>query len=227
MSVWMLPKDIYERWNGWLRWYSEIRIPSLLNELRQTDESEHHKIKATLETEQEFRDGLASLIGDATPDKSQHEKWITERGLQMIEKNIMELKNKLSNYHHAWNTQNEPYKVEGKYFSKHEMINVINECERTIQSKTSVLPNYAPVSGNENRCVDIGNRVIIRFQRTGKEMEVIVVDPIEKQLDPRNISTNSPIGKAILYHIEGDVVSFDTPSGKQEVNVIKILPFEE
>ena len=63
----------------------------------------------------------------------------------------------------------------------------------------------------------------MNFTNLNREFTYDVVGTIEA--DPFNgkISNTSPLGKALLGHKEGDVISFTTESGKtQEVKILTI-----
>lgn len=73
----------------------------------------------------------------------------------------------------------------------------------------------------DKNTVQLGSRVTI--QEEGFEPETyIIVGAAEA--DPRNgrISNESPIGKAILNHRVGDVVTVEAPAGTYKVKILKI-----
>jgi len=68
--------------------------------------------------------------------------------------------------------------------------------------------------------VQVGDTVLIQ-EDDGKPEEYIIVGAAEA--DPRagKISNESPLGKALLNHHTGDIVTVDAPGGSFKVKVIK------
>ncbi len=76
---------------------------------------------------------------------------------------------------------------------------------------------------NENaNAVSLGNRVFIREKKSGREMEVILVDSLEANLKEKKISKDSPVGQAILGHEAGETVKVDAPSGVLDYEILKV-----
>jgi transcription elongation factor GreA len=59
---------------------------------------------------------------------------------------------------------------------------------------------------------------------TGEHLSVQVVSPAEASVleTPMKISDASPMGKALLGHRVGDVLSLDTPRGRKEFRVVAV-----
>ena len=94
--------------------------------------------------------------------------------------------------------------------------------EGRIQELERILSNVVIIDPNATRDrVDIGAHITI--QETGLEPEdYYMVGP--KEADPANgrISHESPIGKALLGHREGDEVMVETPNGSIQFKILKI-----
>ena len=73
---------------------------------------------------------------------------------------------------------------------------------------------------NDPSLVQVGDTVIIQ-EDDAKPEEYVIVGAAEA--DPRagKISNESPLGKALLNHRPGDVVTVDAPGGSFKVKVIK------
>ena len=73
---------------------------------------------------------------------------------------------------------------------------------------------------NDPNLVQVGDKVVIQ-EDDGKPEEFIIVGAAEA--DPRagKISNESPLGKALLNHRPGDVVTVDAPGGSFKVKVVK------
>ena len=69
--------------------------------------------------------------------------------------------------------------------------------------------------------VSLGSKVEIVIN--GKKQTFEIVGTAESDVLNNKISNESPIGKAILGQKAGDVVVADTPSGKTEIRIEKVL----
>lgn len=71
-------------------------------------------------------------------------------------------------------------------------------------------------------CVQIGSKVVIQEDGSKDKEEYTLVGAAEA--DPANgkISNESPLGKAIFNHKEGDKVQVDAPAGAFMVKVLKV-----
>ncbi len=94
--------------------------------------------------------------------------------------------------------------------------------EGRIQELEYVLKNSVIIDESIRRnIVEIGARVTVQEGDYPAET-YMVVGP--KEADPRNgrISHESPIGKALIGHKEGDEVCMDTPEGNLCLRILKI-----
>ena len=73
---------------------------------------------------------------------------------------------------------------------------------------------------NDPNLVQVGDTVVIQ-EDNGDPEEYVIVGAAEA--DPRSgkISNESPLGKALLNHRPGDVVTVDAPGGAFKVKVLK------
>ncbi|MDO9122578.1 MAG: transcription elongation factor GreA [Anaerolineaceae bacterium] len=71
-------------------------------------------------------------------------------------------------------------------------------------------------------CVQVGSRVTIQEEGSKEKEDYTVVGAAEA--DPANgkISNESPLGKAIMNHEEGDKVQVDAPAGPFNVKILKV-----
>ena len=95
--------------------------------------------------------------------------------------------------------------------------------EGRIQELDAILSNYALIdeASTRRQRVDIGAKVTIQEENFPTEAYQ-VVGP--KEADPRNnrISHESPIGKAMLGHVVGDLVTAETPNGSFTFKIVAI-----
>jgi transcription elongation factor GreA len=95
--------------------------------------------------------------------------------------------------------------------------------EGRIQELEYLLKNATIIEKNTEKLgfVDIGSHVTIQEEDSEPETYHLVG---AKEADPRNgrISNESPIGRALLGHKVGEVVTVDTPGGQIHLKIIKV-----
>jgi transcription elongation factor GreA len=71
--------------------------------------------------------------------------------------------------------------------------------------------------------VSVGVLVHVKDQKSGESRKFQIVGPAEADPTDSKLSNESPIGKALLGHKRGDVVSVDVPRGpKKKLKITKI-----
>jgi transcription elongation factor GreA len=71
--------------------------------------------------------------------------------------------------------------------------------------------------------VSVGVLVHVKDQKSGESRKFQIVGPAEADPTDAKLSNESPIGKALLGHKRGDVVSVDVPRGpKKKLKITKI-----
>lgn len=68
----------------------------------------------------------------------------------------------------------------------------------------------------------LGAKIVLQDPATKEEVNRMLVSGEEADIEIGKISISSPIGKALLGHKEGDVVTIDVPAGKVTYKVLKI-----
>lgn len=82
---------------------------------------------------------------------------------------------------------------------------------------------YAQVVKPKNDAViEIGKRVVLQFMDDQSEDTFELVGTPEADVGANKISLISPIGKAILDHTVGDIVSIDAPNGAYQVKILDV-----
>ncbi len=75
----------------------------------------------------------------------------------------------------------------------------------------------------DNEVVQVGNRVHVKDQKSGESKKFQIVGPTEANPAEAKLSNESPIGKALLGHKRGDIVTIDVPRGpKKQLKITKI-----
>lgn len=72
-----------------------------------------------------------------------------------------------------------------------------------------------------DQCVQIGDKVCIKFIKTNKEVTFTLVGENDKT-DISSVSINSPIGKAVEGLSIGDIVSVSIPAGVEKIQLLKL-----
>ena len=98
----------------------------------------------------------------------------------------------------------------------------IAEIEATL--KRAVIVDDSEISTEK---VGIGNVVTILDMEMEEEMTFQIVGTSEANIDKGHMSNESPIGKALLDHSIGEVVTADTPSGELQFKILNISKKEE
>ncbi|MGW4982355.1 GreA/GreB family elongation factor [Streptomyces mirabilis] len=65
--------------------------------------------------------------------------------------------------------------------------------------------------------VDLGSTVTVRFADGGEE--TVQIGDVAEPLDQTLVTTDSPLGRALLGHRAGDSVSYEAPEGRTTVTV--------
>ena len=75
----------------------------------------------------------------------------------------------------------------------------------------------------DTETVGVGVRVHVKDQKSGESRKFQIVGPTEADPAEQKLSNESPIGKALLGHKRGEVVTIDVPRGpKKKFKITKI-----
>ncbi|TBH21843.1 GreA/GreB family elongation factor [Thermus thermamylovorans] len=96
--------------------------------------------------------------------------------------------------------------------------------EARIDSLEDVLSRAVILEEATTEVISLGSIVELEDPVTGERLQVQVVSPAEASVleVPMKISDASPMGKALLGHRVGDVLSLETPKGKKEFRVVAV-----
>lgn len=102
-----------------------------------------------------------------------------------------------------------------------------NEQNRHLQSRLMLIKQQIQdaevVEVVPGGIIDIGHVVTIKLHK-GRPFNVkLVGQRVPSESDKvQQVSTGSPLGKALLGHTAGDTVSYEAPRGKTTVNIISV-----
>jgi transcription elongation factor GreA len=91
--------------------------------------------------------------------------------------------------------------------------------ELEILLATSRIIDETPVASD---VITVGSTVTIQEEGSKSKEEYVIVGVAEAEPAEGKISNESPLGKALLNHIEGDRVHVDAPAGAFFVKVVKV-----
>jgi transcription elongation factor GreA len=93
----------------------------------------------------------------------------------------------------------------------------IIELEAILNSSTILEERQKPTPK-----VSLGNSVVLRDEASGEELHYTIVSPREVDPTKGKISSNSPIGKAVIGRTQGDIVEITAPAGKLRYKLVQI-----
>ena len=70
--------------------------------------------------------------------------------------------------------------------------------------------------------IQVGTKVVIQEEGSKDKEEYVIVGAAEADPAKGRISNESPLGKALVNHREGDKVQVDAPAGSFQVKIIKV-----
>ena len=95
--------------------------------------------------------------------------------------------------------------------------------EARIAEIEMIIKNVKVIKTTNDDNVNIGKTVKVRFLENNNEKEFQLVGSIEADPRANKISTESPLGKAMLNHLEGDKVEVKTETGRLiEIEILEI-----
>jgi transcription elongation factor GreA len=75
--------------------------------------------------------------------------------------------------------------------------------------------------------VGLGSSVSLKDTGTGQDVFYEIVTPEESDPPSGRISPSSPIGACLLNHEVGDVVEVKVPSGRRELEIVKLVTIHD
>lgn len=70
--------------------------------------------------------------------------------------------------------------------------------------------------------IQVGSRVSFRDTATDKVTEVTVVHRLEASMGDGKLSAESPVARALMGGKKGKTVSFETPRGRKELEILEV-----
>lgn len=94
--------------------------------------------------------------------------------------------------------------------------------EARIVKIEQILQSSQTVKGGGGDIIEIGSRVVVQKKGTKEEKNYVIVGSEEADMKAGKISNRSPVGIALFGKKKGDNVSFKTPSGLVNYEIINV-----
>jgi transcription elongation factor GreA len=96
--------------------------------------------------------------------------------------------------------------------------------EARVRQIEAILKHAVVVESTTAERVDTGIIVEVRMEGDDEPSTYLIGSIEERGTGYDVISPGSPLGKALLGHVPGDVVTFDAPGGRFEVEILAVRP---
>jgi len=130
--------------------------------------------------------------------------YLTEHGRRLLEDRILVLETTVEEMHRALDDPE----------LRTDSVNGYQRAARELASLRSCLDSAGAIEDipDDPRVVELGDTVAIRLH-DGTEETYIIVHAVEARVADQRISTESPLGRALLGHHVGDTVEVPVPNG--------------
>jgi transcription elongation factor GreA len=98
------------------------------------------------------------------------------------------------------------------------------EVQTRINSLRAQIGAAAIVEGGNTDRAGLGTRVVVRDLEEDEELSYTLVGPGEIDARRGRISIQSPVGRALSDHVQGDTVAVETPAGTMHYRIERIEP---
>ena len=100
------------------------------------------------------------------------------------------------------------------------------EVQSRINTLRATLSAAAIVSGTTSERAGLGSRVVLRDLDEDEELSYTLVGPGEIDARRGRISMQSPVARALVDHVVGDIVEVETPAGITRYRIERVEPTE-
>lgn len=89
-----------------------------------------------------------------------------------------------------------------------------------IRKLTMIIKNSSIKKNQPNGKVQMGSKVTLKT--SNKKITFFIVDPVEANPQQGRISTESPLGKAVINRKKGETIQIESPNGKSSYKIENI-----
>ena len=148
---------------------------------------------------------------------------LTRAGYERLQQELAEEKKRLEEATRILQEQMESfedYEDSGLEEAKREKAQI----EARVDALEDILHRAVIIESAEGDKVALGSVVVVQDEKTGESLTLQIVAPAEATVleEPMRVSDESPLGKALLGHKEGDKVRVDTPGGKRRYRILSV-----
>lgn len=231
----MSQQEVYQfvRWFGWERPMAQVRPPEVANYARRLSLSDPNYVnkfeairafliyagkegwcQSNLAAHFKTKGGKARSLGQRGADLPGAVS-LTRRGYDELEAELNDLRSRRSRVIGEVRRA-----AADKDFRENAPLEAAREehgrLEGRIRGLEKVLGAAVIIDGKRGVAhkVNIGDRLLLRDEASGEELRYMIVSPREVDPIKGRISSVSPIGKAVLGRVQGDIIEVDAPAGK-------------
>ena len=148
---------------------------------------------------------------------------LTKAGYERLQEELAEERKRLEEATRILQEQMESfedYEDSGLEEAKREKAQI----EARVDALEDILQRAVIIESAGGDKVTLGALVVIQDEKTGESLTLQIVAPAEASVleEPMRVSDESPLGRALLGHKEGDKVRVDTPSGMRRYRILSI-----
>ena len=231
----------FVRWYGWERSFGELTAPEVANYAEQLSSSDANYIKnlasirafliyakkqgwskINLAAHLKIKKAKARLPASAKqqllPTTS-----LTQQGYAELKAKLADLKSRRSQVIDeirraaADKDFRENAPLEAAREERGHLEGRIKELEAALKSATII-----DETQKSTLKVNIGNTIVLQDEVSGEELRYTIVSPREVDPTKGKISSNSPIGKAVIGRAQGEIVEMTAPVGKLRYQIKQI-----
>ncbi len=94
--------------------------------------------------------------------------------------------------------------------------------EARIRLLEDMLANAEVIEAPKSGKAQVGSRIRFRDKDSGEEKEVTLVHRLEASMAEGKLSAESPVGRALMGASKGDTVTFETPNGAKNLEILSV-----
>lgn len=94
--------------------------------------------------------------------------------------------------------------------------------ESRIRQIEHILKNAVLIKKQTSGAVGLGSEIIIKKEDSSEEKKYIIVGPAEADMSSGKLSSESPLGQALLGGKKGETVTFESPRGATHYKILDV-----
>ena len=94
--------------------------------------------------------------------------------------------------------------------------------EARIRLLEDMLANAEVIEAPKSGKAQVGSQIRFRDKDSGEEKEVTLVHRLEASMAEGKLSAESPVGRALMGASKGDAITFETPNGAKNLEILSV-----